>query len=505
MKKTLFTFWLILPFFCYGQLRESFSDGNFTENPVWTGTSANFSVNTAFELQSAATAASTSALFTPSVALDNASWEVSIRITYATSSSNYGCIYLAASAPLSGLPDLASLNGYFVMVGGTADEVSLFRQQGTVKTRLIDGTDKRTDGKTVEIRVKVTRDSLGIFKLYTMLASETEYFFEGEAEDSNAPKTEWFGVSFTNTASTGTAYFFDDIVVSGSAVAEQPVLQPGSVCFNELMVHAPDSSAEYIELYNRSEQKVKLGGKLFATRRSDGSLSTGTVIPAGVELEPGEYIAFTSDTSMVRRHHRVGAGARLVQCKWTSLNNEEATLLLLDTDRSSIIDSVSYSSDMHHVLVHDPGGVALEKMHPDLPSSGWSNWHSAASTHRFGTPGIRNSQFRDPGVATGEELWLEQNWFSPDNDGVADRCIIRYELPSPGYLVKLTILSADGIPWYELATGELLSTGGFLAWDGQNKEGRISRPGIYILLAELYHPEQGVTKRYKMPLLLTIR
>lgn len=510
MTKTLLTFWLFMPVFCFTQVLEDFSDGNFTENPVWAGSTSNFVVNAGFELQSAATIASTSALFTPSVAIDNASWEVSIRINYATSSSNYACIYLAVSAtefsaPPALLPDIASLNGYFVMVGGTADEVSLYRQQGAVKTRLIDGADKRTDGKTVEIRIKVTRDSLGFIKLYSKLASETEYFFEGEAEDLNAPSTEWFGVSFTNTASTGSAYFFDEVVVTGNAMAEQPVLLPGAVCFNELMVHAPDSSAEYIELYNRSDQKLRLGGKLFATRRSDGSISTGTVIPAGVELEPGAYTAFTSDTLRVRRYHEVGAEARLVQCKWTTLNNEEATLLLLDADRVSVIDSVMYSSAMHHVLIHDTQGVALEKMHPDLPSWGWVNWHSAASTHRFGTPGLRNSQFREPGEVAGEAVWLEQSWFSPDNDGAFDRCIVHYRLPDSGYLLKLAILTSDGAPWYDLSNGELLETEGFLTWDGRTSDNRISMPGIYILLAELYHPERGVTKRYKMPLLLTIR
>lgn len=529
MKKTLLTFCLFVSFLAYSQLRDDFSDGNFTENPVWSGSITNFVVNSGFELQSASTVASTSALFTPSVAIDNASWEVTVRINYATSSSNYACIYLAASAamevqkfhenpvdysrdanliasaPPAILPDISLLNGYFVMVGGTADDVSLYRQEGTVKTRLIDGTDKRTDGKIPEIRIRVTRDSLGVFNLYSKLTTETEYFFEGEVEDPDAPTTEWFGLSFTNTASTGSAYFFDDIVVTGNAMAEQPVLLPGAICFNELMVHAPDSSAEYIELYNRSDQKVKLGGKLFATRRSDGSISTGTVIPAGIELEAGAYIAFTSDSLRVRRYHEVGAEARLVQCKWTSLNNDEATLLLLESNRVGVIDSVFYSGRMHHVLIYDSKGVAFEKMHPDLPSSGWENWHSAASSHRYGTPGLRNSQFRDPGADSGELVWLEQSWFSPDNDGSNDRCVIRYSMPEPGYSLKVTILTPDGAPWYELTNGELLGTGGFLAWDGQNRDGRISVPGIYVMMAEVFHAERIVTKRYKMPLLLTIR
>jgi hypothetical protein len=123
----------------------------------------------------------------------------------------------------------------------------------------------------------------------------------------------------------------------------------------------------------------------------------------------------------------------------------------------------------------------------------------------FGTPGYQNSQFRIPGESSGEIITLAQDWFSPDNDGLNDRCIIRYTMPEPGYLLRLTIFTSDGAIWFEPQLPELLSTEGEVYWDGQNQQGRISLPGIYILLAELYHPESGLTKRYKMPVLLTIR
>ncbi|KAB2826249.1 MAG: hypothetical protein F9K10_01910, partial [Paludibacter sp.] len=95
MKKTLLIFWLIMPFFCYTQLIESFSDGNFTENPVWEGTVNNFNVNSSFQLQSAAATPSTSYLLTRSEALENAVWECHFRIDYPSSSSNYACMYLS--------------------------------------------------------------------------------------------------------------------------------------------------------------------------------------------------------------------------------------------------------------------------------------------------------------------------------------------------------------------------------------------------------------------------
>lgn len=517
MKKTLLTFWLIMPFFCSAQLIESFSDGNFTENPVWEGMVNNFNVNSGFQLQSAAAVSSTSFLVTRSKALENAVWECSFRIDYSSSSSNYACMYLCLSDPSadpqSSVPAVAprtmaefqALSGYFVMVGGTADEVSLYRQQGGVKTKLIDGSDKRTDGKTVEITVKVTRDSLGVFTLLSRLAAGADYFTEGVVQDVSVQQSEWFGLMYTNTSTTGFSYFFDDIRVSGRPVTPLPVLRPGELCFNELMFHAPAGLAEYIEIFNRTEQRVQLAGKSVAIRRTDGALATAFTFPAGMLLEPGAYVAFTSDSAVLRKYFSLDSGADIVQCKWTTLNNDAATLVLLDADRVSVIDTVYYSSRMHHVLIHDPEGVALEKMHPDLPSGEAGSWHSAASGRKYGTPGMKNSQFREPGSGGGALVELEQKWFSPDNDGANDRCIIRYSMPEAGYIMKLSVLTADGGNWVQLHSAQLLSSEGITAWDGQNSEGRISNPGIYILVAELFHPERGVTKRLKMPVLLTIR
>jgi hypothetical protein len=517
MKKTLLTLWLFMPFFCSAQMIESFTDGNFTENPVWEGIVNNFSVNSDFKLQSAASVASTSFLLTRSTALENAVWECSFRIDYSSSSSNYACMYLSLSAPgvdpQSPVPTEApltlagfqALNGYYVMIGGTADEVSLYRQQGGVKTKLIDGTDKRTDGKTVDITVKVKRDSIGVFTLQSRLATEAVYFTEGAVQDVSVQQSEWFGLLYTNTTTTGYSYFFDDITVSGRPVTPLPVLGPGDLCFNELMFHAPGSSAEYIEIFNRTEQKVQLAGKSVAIRRADGALAEAVTFPAGLLLEPGGYVAFTSDSIKLRNYFSLNNAASIVQCKWTTLNNEEGTLVLLDADRVSVIDTVYYSSRMHHVLIHNPEGVALEKMHPGLSSGAKNSWHSAASGCRYGTPGMQNSQYREPGDGGGALVELEQNWFSPDNDGANDRCIIRYSMPEAGYIMKLTVLTADGANQVQLHSAELLSGEGFTAWDGQNSEGRISNPGIYILVAELFHPERGVTKRLKMPVLLTIR
>ena len=160
MKSYLIIFLFLNIFFCHSQIFESFSDGDFTHNPEWKGTISNFKINDALQLQSNATGASTSYLFTPSQIIINAEWECKFKIDYPTSASNYACMYIISdSCTLEN-----GFNGYFVQVGGTNDEVSLFYQNELKKEKIIDGLDKRIDSKTVEKYLSGLLDSLIIYQ-----------------------------------------------------------------------------------------------------------------------------------------------------------------------------------------------------------------------------------------------------------------------------------------------------------------------------------------------------
>src|SRR5690606_7489056 len=122
------------------QLQDNFSDGNFTANPVWAGDAASFTVNTTNQLQSNGPAVTGTVLQlrTASQAVAGTTWEFYAKLTFATSSSNLADVFL--------ISDSANFNGqnrgYFVRIGGTPDEVSLFRKDGTATpVYVINGAD----------------------------------------------------------------------------------------------------------------------------------------------------------------------------------------------------------------------------------------------------------------------------------------------------------------------------------------------------------------------------
>ena len=194
------------------QVNDDFSDGDFTNNPTWIGDAADFTVNTNFELQLDAPAVTSEKyLVTSSQAINNTTWEFSVRMTFNPSSSNKANIYL-----VSDQQDLnGSLNGYYVQIGNTSDEISLYKQNGTSRSKIIDGTDDVVDINPVEARIRVTRDALGNWELLHDVGFTGTFTSEGSTFDDDHMTTNWFGFHCDYTSTRSNRFFFDDVSVQG--------------------------------------------------------------------------------------------------------------------------------------------------------------------------------------------------------------------------------------------------------------------------------------------------
>jgi hypothetical protein len=247
----------------FAQLSDAFDDGDFTQQPAWSGTPAFFQVVTQQLKLIAPPANGLAYLSTPSKALEDASWEIDLSLDFNPSATNYARVYLASDQPdLSG-----PLNGYFIQAGGASDDVSLYRQTGLVTTKVIDGQDGLLNQTSVALNLKVTRDANGVWQLFSALGSSSGTL-EGTATDQVVLSAEYFGVSCVFTATRSDKFLFDNFIVTGHAVTDKipPVLsdievlssKTLSLTFSENLDQASAETPANFSLESNGEEPVSV-------------------------------------------------------------------------------------------------------------------------------------------------------------------------------------------------------------------------------------------------------
>lgn len=198
------------------QFQDDFSDNEFTSSPSWVGDDFHFLVTDGLLKLNGSSEDGVAYLSTPSAVTQNASWEFKLLMDFNPSGSNYARVYLIADqANLSG-----PLNGYFVMIGNSDDEVSLYHQSGVTYSKIIDGRDDILNLSEIELNIKVTRDEKLGWQLFTDLAATGNYILEGSVEDNTVIPSTHFGIQCTYTATRSDKFFFDDFNVQGNTVVD---------------------------------------------------------------------------------------------------------------------------------------------------------------------------------------------------------------------------------------------------------------------------------------------
>ena len=220
---------LFLSGILHAQVLDDFSDGDLINNPSWIGNTADFTVVNN-QLRSNSVVASTSFyLSTSSSLVNNCQWEFWSNLQFNTSSANWVDVYLIADQ--SNLM-AANLNGYFVRIGNTQDDICLYKNTNGTAVKIIDGLDGTTNASNSLIKVKVTRDNANLFTLYSDLTGTgNNYSVEGNVTDNSFLTNNSFGIVIKqSTASFFQKHFFDDIY-AGAIVLDQvpPVLQSATV------------------------------------------------------------------------------------------------------------------------------------------------------------------------------------------------------------------------------------------------------------------------------------
>lgn len=189
------------------QIEEHFSDGNFTQNPVWEGDAAHFKINTAFQLQTQGETADTFFLATPNSSFGNTEWEFWMKLSFNTSANNYCRIYL-----VSGSRELEGpLEGYLIQVGGQHDSIVFMRQEGFSLIPLFHFPGCQTNQTVNHLRFKVIHTDMGEWDFWLDATGGDQFVYQGKVVDQTLTATQWFGFFCKVTSSNTSKCYFDDI------------------------------------------------------------------------------------------------------------------------------------------------------------------------------------------------------------------------------------------------------------------------------------------------------
>ena len=213
-------FLLLIPGLCGGQVQEDFSDGEFLSSPIWQGSSDAFRVASE-RLQLFYSGSGVAYLSTPSRSLTEAIWEIEVEIDFNPSSRNFCRIYLTSDSP-----DLTKdLKGYYLQLGGSKDEISVYRQDISKHLKIIDGPDGVLDKDQSNLVLRVTRDQNGNWEVYVGEPGDKSMDLVGKAQDQSLVQANFFGIYCQFTSSRSTNFYFDNMQVTGGYIEDNEAPQ----------------------------------------------------------------------------------------------------------------------------------------------------------------------------------------------------------------------------------------------------------------------------------------
>jgi hypothetical protein len=260
------------------------------------------------------------------------------------------------------------------------------------------------------------------------------------------------------------------------------------VVINEVLFNPPDRGARYIEIYNRSQRVFDLRNHLITSKDTiEGYLSTiHEVSEISFLFFPGDYVVLSANPDAVKETYMTTNPSGFVKTPGMPRMTNANGILVFASKSLDVIDKFVYEEDMHIPLLTNYKGVALERVNYNLPTQDRSNWHSAAQSAGFGTPGYRNSQY-SPDITAGRgSIEVHPEVFSPDGDGTDDLLSIAYAFDEPGFIANVRIFDSRGRLIRLLTSGEVLATNGVITWDGTTDQGLKAPIGIYIIHMEVF-------------------
>lgn len=469
MKKLLLLlFWPVL-------LSAQFVD-DFSEFNEWTGDTNKFELDSLGQLHLLApTITDKAIIWHKSTAILEGRWSIDLKMEFNPSSSNYTLIHLSSD----------SLgNGYYVKLGGTTDEVSLYKKNSNKSTKLIDGTDKLLDTDNIELSLLVDRDSIGNWALYVQRVTDSEYFLQGQAFDNTHLVSQFFGIECVYTSTRSDKFFFDNIDIEGYSFVDT-FLRPQvfDIVINEVLFNPVEGDNDFVEIINRSQKELCIKNLQIGNYYANAPANFKSITESYLLMKPEEILVLCKSKETLLDYHPLALQYRIIELEsMPAYSNDEGSIVVaLD---STIIDEFHYNEKMHFDLLQDVKGVSLERISTQV--IGTNNWHSAAEQDGFSTPTLINSQALLL-IEPQQILNLSPKVISPNNDGIEDVLTIQIQFKKSGYRGRIIVFNTQGFPIKTLVNNELFGTENTYFWDGTTDRNEQAKTGRYIFWLEATH------------------
>jgi hypothetical protein len=281
-------------------------------------------------------------------------------------------------------------------------------------------------------------------------------------------------------------------------------LKNKDIVINEIMFDPGPDKEEFIEIYNRSAETYDLS-KLFLKVENITSASQKSIVricDEGQLISPGEYRVLNADKRMFWKQYPLLSSNVMTEVTgFPALSNDGGVITLSDSI-GTLIDKAGFDPSMHFKMLRLTAGVSLERIDPDGATDSKDNWHSAAETSGFSTPGRINSQHASQNPSS-VSFKLEPEQFTPDNDGKDDNLLIKYNPLKPGNMMTIIIFDINGRPIRRLVSNVLLATENTFSWDGFTDNHTKATAGIYVVYAAVYNATGEVRHFKKTTILAT--
>ncbi|MBU2651156.1 MAG: lamin tail domain-containing protein [Bacteroidetes bacterium] len=200
------TCFMMLPALSFCQLNDGFDDGDFLNQPAWTGNTAKFRVNEDYRLQLNDSDAGTAFLVTAVAGSGELEWRFNANLKFSPSGNNNARIYLFSSQPdLTG-----NTEAFFIQLGeaGSDDALELFFQDGQEIQSICRGIPGNL-ASSFNISVKILYDN-GLWEILSDPLGGQYYQEETCGQAILNIENGYLGVLCTYTKSNCTKFYFDN-------------------------------------------------------------------------------------------------------------------------------------------------------------------------------------------------------------------------------------------------------------------------------------------------------